>query len=89
MKKYVIVSKSELDDPESTIDFSQLSYSSKSALRYSLDGESAVIQYETPIPSFQHLARPLTPILKSLEILDGEDWTEHYTQEEVESCDRK
>ena len=84
MKKYVIVSKSELDDPESTIDFSQLTYSSKSALRYSLDEESAVIQYETPIPSF-FSGKPTYTYSQITEILDGEDWTEHYTQEEVES----
>ena len=84
MKKYVIVSKSELDDPESTIDFSQLSYSSKSALRYSLDGESAVIQYETPKPSF-FSGKTTYTYSQIAEILDGEDWTEHYTQKEVES----
>lgn len=52
MKKFVIVTKSELDDPSSSIDFSQLPYSGKSVLRYSLDGTKAVIKYETPIPSF-------------------------------------
>ena len=84
MKKYVIVSKSELEDSESTIDFSQLSYSSKSALRYSLDGESAVIQYETPIPSF-FSGKTTYTYHQITDILDGEDWTEIYTQEEVES----
>lgn len=84
MRKYVIVSKSELDDPDSTIDFSQLSYTDKTCLRYSLDGESAVISYETPIPSFFSGLTTYTYSQIS-EILDGEDWTEYYTQEEIES----
>ncbi len=84
MRKYVIVSKSELDDPDSTIDFSQLSYTDKTCLRYSLDGESAVISYETPLPSFFSGLTTYTYSQIS-EILDNEDWTEHYTQEEIES----
>ena len=84
MRKYVIVSKSELDDPDSTIDFSQLLYTDKTHLRYSLDGESAVISYETPIPSFFSGMDTYT-YSQIQEILDGDEWTKTYTLEEVQA----
>lgn len=84
MRKYVIVSKSELDDPDSTIHFSQLSYTDKTCLRYSLDGESAVISYETPIPSFFSGMDTYT-YSQIQQILDGDEWTKTYTLEEVQA----
>lgn len=75
MIKYVIVNKSDLDDPKSAIDFSRLSYSDSSRLRYSLDGTKAVIQYETPLPSF--FSGMTTYTLSQIsEVLQGDEWTE-------------
>lgn len=75
MIKYVIVNKSDLDDPKSAIDFSQLSYSDSSRLRYSLDGTKAVIQYETPLPSFFSGMTTYTAS-QVQEVLNGPEWTE-------------
>jgi hypothetical protein len=82
MIKYVIVNKSELDDPNSSIDFSQLSYSDSSKLRYSLDGSKAVIQYETPLPSF--FSGMTTYTLSQIqEVLNGPEWTEVITEDDI------
>lgn len=82
MYKYVIVDSSELTDVNSQIDFSQLPYSSKDVLRYSLDGTKAVIKYETPIPSFfsgktTYTYSQITPIMLNSE------WTQVYTEEDL------
>ena len=84
MKKYVIVNTSELNDPNSTIDFSQLPYSGKESLRYNLDGDRAVIQYHTPIPSF-FSGRATYTHSQISNILDGYEWTEEITQEYIDS----
>jgi hypothetical protein len=82
MNKYVIVSKSELDDPNTTIDFSQLLYPDKDKLRYSIAGDKSVIKYETPIPSFfsgktTYTLSQITPIL------EGSEWTEVITEDDI------
>lgn len=82
MNKYVIVSKSELDDPNTAIDFSQLLYPDKDKLRYSLAGDKAVIKYETPLPGFfsgktTYTFSQITPILESSE------WTEVLTLDDI------
>lgn len=82
MIKYVIVNKSDLDAPDSTIDFSQLSYSDSSRLRYSLDGVRAVIQYETPLPSFFSGMTTYT-ISQIQEVLSGPEWTEVITEDDI------
>ena len=82
MIKYVIVNKSDLDDPNSTIDFSQLPYSDSSNLRYSLDGTKAVIQYETPLPSFFSGMTTYT-VSQIQEVLDGSEWTEVITEDDI------
>ena len=84
MKKYVIVNTSELNDPNSTIDFSQLPYTGKEGLRYNLDGDRAVIKYETPIPSF-FSGRATYTFAQISEILQGFEWTKQYTQEEIDA----
>lgn len=82
MIKYVIVNKSDLDDPNSSIDFSQLSYSDSSKLRYSLDGTKAVIQYETPLPPF--FSGMTTYTLSQIqELLSGPEWTEVITEDDI------
>lgn len=82
MIKYVIVNKSDLDDPNSSIDFSQLSYSDSSRLRYSLDGTKAVIQYETPLPSF-FSGRTTYTLSQIQELLGGSEWTEVLTEDDI------
>lgn len=82
MIKYVIVNKSDLDDPNSSIDFSQLSYSDSSKLRYSLDGVKAVIQYETPLPSFFSGMTTYTAS-QIQELLSGPEWTEVITEDDI------
>ena len=82
MIKYVVVNKSDLDDPNSSIDFSKLSYSDSSKLRYNLDGTKAVIQYETPVPSF--FSGMTTYTLSQIqEVLDGSEWTEVITEDDI------
>jgi len=82
MIKYVIVNKSDLDDPNSSIDFSQLSYSDSSKLRYSLDDTKAVIQYETPIPSFFSGITTYT-LSQIQDVLNGPEWTEVITEDDI------
>ena len=82
MIKYVIVNKSDLDDENSTIDFSQLPYIDKTRLRYNLAGDKAVIQYETPIPSF-FSGMTVYTFAQITTILEGPEWTEVLTEEDL------
>jgi hypothetical protein len=82
MIKYVIVNKSDLDDVNSTIDFSVLPYVNKTRLRYNLAGDKAVIQYQTPIPSFFSGMTTYT-LAQITTILDGSEWTEVLTEEDL------
>ena len=82
MHKYVIVNKSELDDPNTTIDFSQLLYSDKNKLRYNLAGDKAVIKYKTPIPSF-FSGKTTYTLSQVTPILEGSEWTEMLTLDDI------
>lgn len=82
MIKYVIVNKSDLDDENSAIDFSQLPYLNKTKLRYNLAGDKAVIQYETPMPSFFSGMTTYT-FNQITSILEGPEWTEVVTAKDL------
>ena len=52
MATYVIIDTTEITDEESTIDFSRLLNRSAGMLRYSVDGNKALVKYDGDQPSF-------------------------------------
>ena len=49
---YVILNTAEVTDEDSVIDFSQLLNNGASMLRYSTNGEKAIVKYDGDQPSF-------------------------------------
>ena len=52
MTTYVIIDTTEITDEESTIDFSKLLNRNAGMLRYSVDGNKALVKYDGNQPSF-------------------------------------
>ena len=52
MATYVIIDTTEITDEESTIDFSKLLNRNAGMLRYSVDGNKALVKYDGNQPSF-------------------------------------
>ena len=52
MATYVIIDTTETTDEESTIDFSKLLNRNAGMLRYSVDGNKALVKYDGNQPSF-------------------------------------
>jgi hypothetical protein len=52
MTTYVIIDTTETTDEESTIDFSKLLNRNAGMLRYSVDGNKALVKYDGNQPSF-------------------------------------
>ena len=75
-KHFVILDKTEVDDENSTIDFSQLPYSDCRTLRHSLDLTQVVIKYLGDKPSFFDGKTTYTHE-EIKEILKGDDWTDN------------
>ena len=77
---YVILNTTEITDENSTIDFSKLLNVSSSVLRYSNDGDKAIIKYNRDKPSFLTGKTTYThsQILNIVNNSDG-DW---YTEQE-------
>ena len=75
-KHFVILDKTEVDDENSTIDFSQLPYSDCRTLRHSLDLTQVVIKYLGDAPSFFDGKTTYTHE-EIIVILAGDDWTDN------------
>lgn len=76
IKHFVILDKTEVDDENSTIDFSQLPYSDCRTLRHSLDLTQVVIKYAGDKPSFFE-GKAVYTYEEIKEILKGEDWIDN------------
>lgn len=76
IKHFVILDKTEIDDENSTIDFSQLPYSDCRTLRHSLDLTQVVIKYLGDKPSFFE-GKAIYTYEEIKEILKGDDWTDN------------
>lgn len=76
IKHFVILDKTEVDDENSTIDFSQLPYSDCRTLRHSLDLTQVVIKYLGDKPSFFE-GKAVYTYEEIKEILKGDDWTDN------------
>tara|TARA_B110000008_G_scaffold276949_1_gene317255 strand:- start:1204 stop:1449 length:246 start_codon:yes stop_codon:yes gene_type:complete len=76
IKHFVILDKTEIDDENSTIDFSQLPYSDCRTLRHSIDLTQVVIKYLGDKPSFFE-GKAIYTYEEIKEILKGDDWTDN------------
>ena len=76
IKHFVILDKTEIDDENSTIDFSQLPYSDCNRLRHSLDLTQVVIKYVGDKPSF-FKGKAIYTYEEIKEILKGDDWIDN------------